>query len=72
MANPKAECRLEPINIAYLDDLAKLGAYGKGRAGVIQRFILDGITSAIEKGVIRKRSVEEFDDAGDDASETEV
>ena len=59
MANPKAECRLEPINIAYLDDLAKLGAYGKGRSGVIERFILNGITSALEKGVIRKRSTDD-------------
>ena len=60
MGNPKAECRLEPIDIAYLNDLAKIGGYGKGRAGVIKRFIQNGIVEAIEKGVIPKRSVEEF------------
>ena len=60
MANPKAECRLEPINIAYLNDLAKLGAYGKGRSGVMKRFIENGIAAAIEKGVIAKRSIDEL------------
>ena len=60
MANPKAQCRLEPINHAYLKDLAKLGSYGKGQAGVMRRFIENGITAAVEKGVIEKRSVEDF------------
>lgn len=60
VANPKAECRLEPIDIAYLDDLAKIGGYGKGRAGVIKRFIQNGIVEALEKGVIEKRSIEQF------------
>jgi hypothetical protein len=60
VANPKAECRLEPIDIAYLDELAKIGGYGKGRAGVIKRFIQNGIVEAIEKGVIAKKSVETF------------
>ncbi|MEA2860497.1 MAG: hypothetical protein QOC72_2536 [Methylobacteriaceae bacterium] len=45
---------------AYLDDLAKIGAYGKGRSGVMRRFIHEGIQRAIEKQVIGKRSVEEF------------
>ena len=60
VANPKAECRLEPIDIAYLDDLAKISGYGKGRAGVIKRFIQNGIVEALEKGVIEKRSIEQF------------
>jgi len=66
MANPKAECRLEPIDIAYLNDLARIGGYGKGRAGVIKRFIQNGIVEAIEKGVIAKRSIEDFGASVDD------
>jgi hypothetical protein len=54
-----------------LNDLAKIGGYGKGRAGVIKRFIQNGIVEALEKGVIAKRSIEEFggsvdEDSGDD------
>jgi hypothetical protein len=66
---PKAECRLEPIDIAYLNDLAKLGGYGKGRAGVIKRFIQNGIVEALEKGVIAKRSIEAFGGSVDDDAE---
>jgi hypothetical protein len=69
MANPKAECRLEPIDIAYLNDLAKLGGYGKGRAGVIKRFIQNGIVEALEKGVIAKRSVDDFLNVGPEESQ---
>jgi hypothetical protein len=69
--SPKAQCRLEPITHAYLEDLARLGAYGKGRSGVMRRFIENGIKEALEKQVIQKRSIEEFggsisdDDEGD-------
>jgi hypothetical protein len=54
--------------LAYLDDLARLGAYGRGRAGVMRRFIEDGIRDAIEKKAIAPRDVSEFGDAveGDD------
>jgi hypothetical protein len=60
MANPKAQCRLEAINHAYLEDLAKLGAYGKGKSGVMRRFIENGIKEALEKRVIAPRNIEEF------------
>lgn len=63
----KADLRLAPIIRAYLDDLAKLGAYGKGRAGVMRRFIENGIKDTIEKGVIAPRDVSEFD-VGDEES----
>jgi predicted DNA-binding protein len=46
---PKTPVRLSPIIRAYLDDLAKIGAYGKGRSGVMRRFIENGIKEAIEK-----------------------
>jgi hypothetical protein len=64
----KTDLRLASIIRAYLDDLAKLGAYGKGRAGVMRRFIENGIKDAIEKGVIAPRDVSEFD-GGDEERE---
>lgn len=69
MASPKVQCRLEPINHAYLEDLAKLGAYGKGKSGVMRRFIENGIQQAVEKQVIAQRNVEEFGDAVSDEDE---
>jgi predicted DNA-binding protein len=68
-STPKTSVRLPPIVQAYLDDLAKLGAYGKGRSGVMRRFIENGVKDAIEKKVIAPRDVSEFDDGageGDD------
>jgi hypothetical protein len=56
----KVECRLAPINRAYLRELAKLGAYGRGESGVMRRFIEDGIREALEKGIIEKKSIEDF------------
>jgi hypothetical protein len=41
----------------YIRDLVKVGAYGKGAAGVIRRFIENGIMTALEAGVIAKRDV---------------
>ena len=60
MENPKVDPRLPPIMHAYLDDLAALGAYGKGKRGVARTFIERGIQEAIEKGVIKKRDVADF------------
>jgi hypothetical protein len=37
MANPKADLRLPPILHAYLEDLAKLGVYGRGKVGMAER-----------------------------------
>jgi predicted DNA-binding protein len=59
-ATPKESVRLPPIIRAYLDDLAKLGVYGKGRAGVMRRFIENGIKDALEKQVIVPRRISEF------------
>jgi hypothetical protein len=59
MSKEKAQVRLEPIDMAYLKDLARIG-YGKGQSGVMRRFILNGITKALEAKVIPTRTVEEF------------
>ena len=44
----------------YLADLAKLGAFGSGKAGVVRRFIENGVQDALEKRVIAPRDVSEF------------
>jgi hypothetical protein len=63
--NPKAECRLSQINHAYLSDLARLGPYGKGKAGVMRRFIENGIKEALENKVIAPRDVSEYGEGGE-------
>lgn len=55
-STPPTSIRLRPVIIAYLDDLAAVGPYGKGRAGVMRRFIENGIARAIEKNTIQKKS----------------
>lgn len=66
---PKTSVRLPAILLAYLDELASLGAYGKGRSGVMRQFIEKGIQEAIEKKVIAPRSVSEFDEESSEAEE---
>jgi hypothetical protein len=56
MANPKAECRLDPIMHAYLDDLVKIGAYGKDKTNVVRSLIERGIQDLLEKKVIAPRN----------------
>jgi hypothetical protein len=67
MASPRADIRLPPIMHAYLEDLAKIGAYGKGKTGVMRRFIENGIRTAIERKVIAARHVTDF--GSEDAEE---
>jgi hypothetical protein len=60
MANPPVTIRLRPVIVAYLEDLGRIGAYGKGKAGVIRRFIENGVAHAIERGVVEKRDAADF------------
>jgi hypothetical protein len=56
--------------VAYLDELGRIGPYGKGRAGVIRRFVENGVPQAIERDVIEKRDAADFgEDLGDDEEE---
>jgi hypothetical protein len=48
------------VMIAYLDDLGRIGPYGKDRAGVIRRFVEAGVRVAIERAVIAKRDGADF------------
>lgn len=67
--NPAETVRLRPVIAAYLKDLAAVGAYGKGKAGVMRRFIENGIARAIERGVIEKRDAADFGELPDDDDE---
>ena len=60
MANPPVTIRLRPVEIAYLDDLSRIGGWGKGRASVLRRFAEAGIRQALRSGVIQKRDGGEF------------
>jgi hypothetical protein len=58
MARPASKpipVRLRPVIVAYLDDLDRIGSYGKGRSGVIRRFVENGIAREIERGVLGKK-----------------
>jgi hypothetical protein len=68
-ANRKAECRLSDINHAYLNDLAKLGAFGEGKSGVMRRFIENGIQEALLSKVIVPRDVADFGDSSEEADD---
>jgi hypothetical protein len=68
MANPPVTVRLRPIMVAYLDELGRIGPYGKGKAGVIRRFVENGVRRAIERQVIEKRDGADF---GEDFADEE-
>jgi hypothetical protein len=55
-SNQPVQVRLRPVVIAYLDELERIGGYGEGRAGVIRRFIENGIAREIQRGVIQKKN----------------
>ncbi|MGA7675767.1 MAG: hypothetical protein WCA78_12085 [Rhizomicrobium sp.] len=64
--------RLRPVVHHYLGELAKTGAYGKSKAGVMRRFIENGIVQALEARVIEKQDIRAYgetldeEDPGDD------
>lgn len=58
--------RLRPVDLAYIDELASIGGYGKGRAGVVRRFVENGIVRALEQKVIEKKNVAEFEENSED------
>ena len=67
--NPICTVRLRPIIVAYLKDLGNLGAYGKGKAGVMRRFIENGIADALEKRVISPKNAADFGESAEDEDE---
>jgi hypothetical protein len=71
-ASPKAWTRLRPIQHAYLEELAKTGAYGKGKSGVIRYFIETGIVAALQGGVVEKKNIFEFGETLDETDDAET
>jgi hypothetical protein len=70
--NPPIAVRLRPVIVSYLDELGAMGAYGKGRAGVMRRFIENGIVRAIERNTIEKKNAADFGEStGGDEDEDE-
>jgi hypothetical protein len=55
--------RLRPVVLAYLDELDRIGGYGAGRAGVIRRFVENGIAREIRRGMLAKKSATDFHEA---------
>jgi hypothetical protein len=71
MRSTRADLRLPPIIHAYLEELAKIGVYGKGKSGVMRRFIEQGVQKAIEGRVIPPKNVTDFDDGEENEDEAE-
>ena len=69
--NPQALVRLRPVIHHYLMELAKTGAYGKSKAGVMRRFIENGIVQARESGPIEKQDIRAYGEALDEATDEE-
>jgi len=67
---PKASVRLRPTVHAYLGDLVKVGAYGRGKADVMRRFIENGIARALEAGVIQRRDIRDLNEEPDEEGES--
>jgi len=65
-SNPVVNIRLRPVIIAYLDELAGIGGYGKGRSGVARRFIENGIVRAMERNVIERKNAADFGESATD------
>ncbi len=68
-SNKPIPVRLRPVIVAYLDELDRIGGYGKGRAGVIRRFVENGIARAIQRRVIDKKNAKDFGETADDDEE---
>ncbi len=48
--------RLRPVLVAYLDELDRVGGFGKGRAAIVRRFVENGILREIRRGTIAKKN----------------
>jgi hypothetical protein len=59
VANRKAQPRLAPETLAYLQDLADTGAYGTNPSDVARTLIEAGIRDALAKGIIAVRRATE-------------
>jgi len=60
MASKGISVRLRPVVLAYIDELNRIGGYGEGRAGVIRRFVENGIAREIRRNVLPKKNAVEL------------
>jgi hypothetical protein len=65
-SNPQVLVRLRPVVVAYLDELERIGGYGKGRAGVIRRFVENGIAREIRRNVLEKKNAADLGESTED------
>jgi len=68
-SNKPIPVRLRPVIVAYLDELDRIGGYGKGHAGVIRRFVENGIARAIQRKVLEKKNAKDFGETDDEDEE---
>lgn len=71
-SNKPVFLRLRPVVLAYLDELDRIGSYGKGRAGIVRRFVENGIAQALERKVLDKKNASDLGETADDEDEDET
>jgi hypothetical protein len=69
MENKPVPVRLRPIVLAYLDELDRIGGYGKGRVGVIRRFVENGIARELRRKVLEKKNAKDLGGEAEDAED---
>lgn len=71
-SNKPVFLRLRPVVLAYLDELDRIGGYGKGRAGIVRRFVENGIARALERRVLDKKNATDLGETPEDEDEDEA
>jgi hypothetical protein len=66
MANKPIPVRLRPVVLAYLDELDRVGAFGKGKPAIIRRFVENGIAEALRDKIIKQKTAADIPDDDDD------
>jgi hypothetical protein len=62
--------RLRPVLLAYLDDLDRIGGFGKGRAGIVRQFLEKAIARELKAGMLEKKNAGDLGEKiGDDSDE---
>ena len=65
-SNKPVLVRFRPVVLSYLDELSRIGGFGKGRAGVVRRFVENGIANELRQKVLDKKSAIDVGEAPDD------
>jgi hypothetical protein len=58
--------RFRPVVLSYLDELSRIGGYGKGRAGVVRRFVENGIANELRQKILDKKSATDVGESPDE------